>query len=146
MSRILKQLEGFNSSLTIGEVMAKIKQEEEIAEKLEKEIEDRIKSTYENSYFKYKEDFLGTDTTVCIHLSTFVRKERTVDWEFFYCFNGEKINFSTVILSKNKFIPNRAGQGYSEYQLKAMTRITEAEYLAYVKEYDDIVNRINSIQ
>lgn len=146
MSRLLEKLKEYDDSVTIGQLITKLKEEQELAEQEDLELEDFVKSKFENTYSKVVDgDSLYGKELNIIELKSFVRKERTTDWDFIYYFEGSRMSLSDRSLYHNNFDPNRCGNSFSLTELKEMTKISEIEYLEYKKEFEIIKNRLKKL-
>lgn len=111
---ILNELKKYDASITVAELIQKIKSDRLEQEKIEELELTEIKEEFENTYLKEVDEYGLFGRTVNIyHLKNFVRKERTEDWSFSYYFKGKRIQFEKYGVLKNDFETNRVGDGFS---------------------------------
>lgn len=145
MSRILKKLREYDNNLTVGELIQKLEQEEQISAEKELKEEENIKAKFENRYFKnLDESLLGTELIITEFLNLVI-KERNTDWEFIYYFNGSKLSFSERDTYRRVFNPDRSGDSISAKDLEEMIEITEEQYNQYLEKYNRISNELKEI-
>lgn len=146
MSRLLEKLREYDDSVTVGQLITKLKEDQELAEQEDLELENYVKSKFENTYLKFIDDdsIYGKELNV-IELKNFVRKERTTDWEFTYYFEGNRISVSDRSLYYIDFNPIRCGNSFSFKDLTNMSKITKEEYLKYKWEFEDIKKRLTNL-
>lgn len=146
MSRILKELEKYEETVTVGQLIEKIKKEQELEKQVEVDEEIQVLFEFENTYLKVlEEDCLFGKELNIIELKNFIRKERTEDWEFVYYFEGSKMSVSNKSLFHNSFNPERCSNSFSLEDLEGMTKITEEEYLKYKWEFENIKKQLEKL-
>ena len=136
MNRVLKYIEEYDDSLTVGELKKAIEKEDTLTQQKEDAEINSIKVEFENTYLKGIDDsrFYGRQLEI-YELKTFVRAERTTDWDFVYSFEGDKISFSAKDINYVKFNTNNVFNLLSAEKLKGMTKISSEEYEEYRSEY-----------
>lgn len=146
MSRILKKLKEYDNSVTVGELIQKLEQEEQISAEKELKEEENIKAKFENKYYKYldEQSIFGVELEI-YKFESLVRKERNTDWEFIYFFNGSKISFSERDVFMRDFNPDRSGNNFSAKDLEEMIEITEEQYNQYLEKYNRISDELKEI-
>ena len=74
--RLLEKLREYDDSVTVGQLITKLKGEQELAEQEELELENYVKSEFESTYLKFiDEDSIYGRELIVIELKNFVRKE-----------------------------------------------------------------------
>ena len=136
MNRVLKYIEEYDDSLTVGELKKAIEKEDTLTQQKEDAEINSIKVEFENTYLKGIGDsrFYGRRLEI-YELKTFVRAERTTDWDFVYSFEGDKISFSAKDINYIKFEGNKTYDMLSAEKLRGMTKISAGEYEKYRNEY-----------
>ena len=144
--RLLEKLREYDDSVTVGQLITKLKGEQELAEQEELELENYVKSEFESTYLKFidEDSIYGRELNV-IELKNFVRKERTEDWDFIYYFEGNKIKLSDRALYHREFNTKRCGDSFSLKDLINMSKITKEEYLKYKWEFEDIKKQLTNL-
>ena len=143
MSGKLDFLAKYDENLTIAQLkQAVIEEDKKSAEKEQQEIQG-IKDDFQGSYFKYLDEqpLFGDVELVIFKFDTLKSFERSVDWDFIYYFNGNKISFSDrELYSIDVFhLP------FSAKKLKKMTKITKEEYQKYLWNYNRITKELKNI-
>jgi hypothetical protein len=146
MSRVLKQLREYDNSVTVGELIQKLEQEEQLSVEKELKEEENIKAKFENKYFKHLDEqyLFGVELQV-YKFKNLVRKETNTGWVFIYYFNGSELSFSEREAFMRDFDPDRSGNSFSAEDLKEMVEITEEDYNQYLEKYKLISNELKEI-
>ena len=146
MNRILNLIAKYDESLTIAQLKKAIESDKRIAD--QKEIDDlnQIKEEFANTYLKVidEESMFGKTLNV-YHIQKIVRTERCTDWSLYYHVKGTKISFSERDAYCRTLNPKKDNFGFSEQELKEMTKITEQEYDEYMHQYCRIKTMLTEI-
>lgn len=146
MSRFLEKLKEYPSDLTLSELIVKL--EEVNKEELDKEekLFESIKLKYKNSYLKrFNDKSIFGKTLEVFNIIEITDKSRTTDWKFVYFVKGTRISFCKRDLYINDLKGNRVDETFTQKQLSEMTKISEIEYMEYLKEFNNITNRLKSL-
>ena len=143
MSRKLDFLAKYDENLTIAQLkQAVMEEDKKSAEKEQEEIQE-VKDDFQGSYFKYLDEqpLFGDVELVIFKFDTLKSFERSVDWDFIYYFNGNKISFSDrELYSIDVFhLP------FSAEKLRKMTEITKEEYQEYLNKYNNLTKELKTI-
>jgi hypothetical protein len=146
MSRILEYLEKYDENLTV----AKLKEAIQVAKAIEdqKEIDNlnQLKEEFANTYLKIiDEEHMFGKTLNVYHIEKITRTERTTDWSLYYHVKGSKISFSERDTYCRTLNPKKDSFGFSEEELKEMTKITQQEYDEYMHQYSRIKTMLTEI-
>ena len=146
MSRILEIIAKYDQNLTIAQLREAIENDRRIAEQKEVDDFNQIKKEFANTYLKVidKEHMFGKTLNV-YHIEKITRTERSTDWSLYYHVKGTKISFSERDAYCRTLNPKKDNFGFSEEELKEMTKITEQEYEEYIHQYSRIKTMLTEI-
>ena len=143
MNRKLDFLSKYDENLTIAQLkQAVIEEDRKSAEKEQQEIQE-VKDGFQKRYFKYLDEdsiFGGRELNI-FEFKTLKSFEKSVDWEFIYYFNGNKISFS----DRELYLINASHLPFTAEKLKKMTEITKEEYNQYLWNYNRITTELKNI-
>lgn len=146
MSRILDYIAKYDENLTIAQFKKAIEADKRIAD--QKEIDDlnQIKQEFANTYLKIidSESMFGKTLNI-YHIEKIVRTERCSDWSLYYYVKGNKLSFSERDTYCRTLNPKKDRFGFSEEELRDMTKITEQEYDEYMHQYSRIKTMLTEI-
>ena len=143
MSRKLDFLAKYDENLTIAQLkQAVIEEDKKSAEKEQQEIQE-VKDDFQGSYFKYLDEqpLFGDVELVIFKFDTLKSFERSVDWDFIYYFNGNKISFS----NRELYSIDASHLPFTAEKLKKMAKITKEEYQKYLWDYNRITTELKNI-
>lgn len=146
MNRILNLIAKYDESLTIAQLKKAIESDKRIAD--QKEIDDlnQIKEEFANTYLKViDEESMFGKTLNIYHIKEITRTERCSDWSLFYYVKGTKISFSERDVYCRTLKPKKDRYGFSEEELREMTKITKEEYNEYTNQYSAIKTMLTNI-
>ena len=136
-------LSKYDENLTIAQLkQAVIEEDRKSAEKEQQEIQE-VKDGFQKRYFKYLDEdsiFGGRELNI-FEFKTLKSFEKSVDWEFIYYFNGNKISFS----DRELYLINASHLPFTAEKLKKMTEITKEEYNQYLWNYNRITTELKNI-
>ena len=143
MRDIIKYLEKYDSNLTVLEVIETIKNKEAVKIRESKDLEDDVISRFEGKYFKLVgvEGMWSNVETTVFSLTKFLNKERTVDWDYLFNFNLDRIVFS----ERETYKICNVIKGLSLEELEDMTLISEVEYLQYNWKHENIKKQLEEL-
>ena len=143
MNRKLDFLAKYDENLTIAQLkQAVIEEDKKSAEKEQEEIQG-VKDDFQGSYFKYLDEdsiFGGRELNI-FEFKTFKSFEKSMDWEFIYYFNGNKISFS----DRELYLIDASHLPFTAEKLRKMTEITKEKYNQYLWNYTMITTELKSI-
>lgn len=143
MSRKLDFLTKYDENLTIAQLkQAVIEEEKKLAEKEQQEIQE-VKDTFQKKYFRYLDEdsiFEGRELNI-FEFKTLKSFEKSVDWEFIYHFNGNKISFS----DRELYLIDASHFPFTAEKLRKMTKITKEDYEEYLDKYNKITTELKNI-
>ena len=144
--RILEQLSKYDENLTLFKVKALILEEQQKEKQKEKNEFQEIKDKFNNTYLKIiNNDRLFGKTVEIYQIEEIIRRERTTDWSFVYYFKGNKISFSKQDINFIKIKGNKTHWSFSKEELEQAEIITEYQYNLYLKQYQEIENKLYNI-
>ena len=136
-------LSKYDENLTIAQLkQAVIEEDRKSAEKEQQEIQE-VKDGFQKRYFKYLDEdsiFGGRELNI-FEFKTLKSFEKSVDWEFIYYFNGNKISFS----DRELYLINASHLPFTAEKLRKMTEITKEEYNQYLWNYNRITTELKNI-
>lgn len=142
MNRIIKALKEFDGTLTINEVITKIKIKEEKLIKQEELEFKQLKEKYNGSFLKIiKKDSFGNETII-IKLDKLISRARTSDWDWYYKYNGLNIEFANQMISKYIVYGEASGNSLTQVNLFNAEIISKEEYEKYFNAFDSINEQI----
>lgn len=143
MNRKLDFLSKYDENLTIAQLkQVVIEEEKKLAEKEQQEIQE-VKDRFQKRYFRYLDEdsiFGGTELNI-FKFKTLKSFEKSVDWEFIYYFNGNKISFS----DRELYLIDASHLPFTAEKLRKMTEITKEEYNQYLWNYNKIITELKNI-
>jgi hypothetical protein len=146
MSRILEYLEKYDENLTIAKLKEAIQVAKAVEDQKEKDDLNQLKQEFANTYLKIvDEEHMFGKTLNVYHIEKITRTERTTDWSLYYHVKGTKISFSEGDAYCRTLNPKKDSFGFSEEELKEMTKITEQEYDEYMHQYSRIKTMLTEI-
>lgn len=143
MNRKLDFLAKYNEDMTIAQLkQAVIEEERKSAEKEQEEVQE-IKDTFQKRYFKYldKDSIFGGIELNIFEFKILKSFEKSMDWEFIYYFNGNKISFS----DRELYLIDASHLPFTAKKLRKMTEITKEEYNQYLWNYNKITTELKNI-
>lgn len=146
MSRLLKLLEEFDDNVTVGQIIKKIKGDQESNNKEEESTFRRIKKEYGGSYLKVFDDcpLYGRNLDIYF-IEEITSKERTTDWDLVYMIKGKRLNFSKRNIIEKNMSGTNVNDTFSESDLEEMTKISKEEFEEYVSKYTEIKDKLAKI-
>jgi hypothetical protein len=146
MSRILEYLEKYDENLTIAKLKEAIQVAKAVEDQKQKDDLNQLKQEFANTYLKIvDEEHMFGKTLNVYHIEKITRTERTTDWSLYYHVKGTKISFSERDAYCRTLNPKKDNFGFSEEELKEMTKITEQEYEEYMHQYSRIKTMLTEI-
>ena len=146
MSRILDYIAKYDENLTIAQFKKAIESEKRIADQKEVDDLNQLKEEFANTYLKIiDEEHLFGKTLNVYHIEKIARTERCTDWSLYYHVKGNKISFSERDTYCRTLNPKKDTFGFSEQELKEMTKITEQEYDEYMHQCSRIKTMLTEI-
>ena len=143
MNRKLDFLSKYDENLTIAQLkQAVVEEERKSAEKEQQEIQE-VKDGFQKRYFKYLDEdsiFGGRELNI-FKFKTLKSFEKSMDWEFIYYFNGNKISFS----DRELYLIDASHLPFTAEKLRKMTEITKEKYNQYLWNYTMITTELKSI-
>jgi hypothetical protein len=146
MNRILNLIAKYDENLTIAQFKKAIEADKRIAD--QKEIDDlnQLKEEFANTYLKIiDEEHMFGKTLNVYHIEKITRTERSTDWSLYYHVKGTKVSFSERDTYCRALNSKKDSFGFSEEELREMTKITEQEYDEYVHQYATIKTMLTEI-
>lgn len=144
--RILEHLKKYESSLTVAQLIEKI-EADMLAEKTNEEAKFKeIKQKFKNVYLKeIDNDTIFGKTLKIYHVERIASKERNTDWEFIYNIRGSELCFAKRDLYIVEYNGKGRDESFTEKELNEMEIISEEEYLTYLKQYNEITDKLLTI-
>lgn len=143
MNRKLDFLSKYDENLTIAQLkQAVVEEERKSAEKEQQEIQE-VKDGFQKRYFKYLDEdsiFGGRELNI-FKFKTLKSFEKSMDWEFIYYFNGNKISFS----DRELYLIDASHLPFTAEKLRKMTEITKEEYNQYLWNCNRITTELKNI-
>lgn len=103
---------------------------------------------YTNVYLKCVDDdsVFGTKELTVMYIKSVKPESYTDTWDRTYAFEGDIYNFNnTMGVNHREFKPGHVNSSYTASKLKDYTVISEAEYLDYVAQYNQIYNALQNV-
>lgn len=146
MNRILEYLEKYDENLTIAKLKEAIQVAKAVEDQKEKDDLNQIKQEFANTYLKIvDEEHMFGKTLNVYHIEKITRTERSTDWSLYYHVKGTKVSFSERDTYCRTLNPKKDSFGFSEEELKEMTKITKQEYDEYMHQYSTIKTMLTNI-
>ena len=146
MSRILEIIAKYDENLTIAQFKKAIEADKRIADQKEVDDLNQLKEEFANTYLKViDEESMFGKTLNIYHIKEITRTERCSDWSLFYYVKGTKISFSERDAYCRTLKPKKDRYGFSEEELREMTKITKEEYNEYTNQYSAIKTMLTNI-
>ena len=143
MNRKLDFLAKYDENLTIAQLkQAVVEEERKSAEKEQQEIQE-VKGDFQKRYFRYLDEdsiFGGRELNI-FKFKTLKSFEKSMDWEFIYYFNGNKISFS----DRELYLIDASHLPFTAEKLRKMTEITKEEYNQYLWNCNRITTELKNI-
>lgn len=146
MSRILKELREYDDSVTVGQLISKLEQEEISAKQIETEKINKVKEDFKDIYLKriYDCDLFGEILQV-FHIEEIVDTGKDTSYETFYYFKGSKISFEYNGINFQEIDGDDVYHSFSEEDLRQMTPLTKEEYEYYKSKFESIREQLKNI-
>ena len=139
--RILEQLSKYNENLTLFQVKTIILEEKQNEKQKEEKEFQEIKNKFNNTYVKIiNNDRIFGKTIEIYQIEEITGRERTTDWIFIYSFKGNLISFSKKYINYNEDF-----WSFSKEELEEAEIISESQYNLYLKQYQEIENKLQNI-
>ena len=119
-----------------------VEEERKSAEKEQQEIQE-VKDSFQKRYFKFLDEdsiFGGRELNI-FEFKTLKSFEKSMDWEFIYYFNGNKISFS----DRELYLIDASHLPFTAEKLRKMTEITKEEYNQYLWNCNRITTELKNI-
>jgi hypothetical protein len=139
--RILEQLNKYYENLTLFQVKTIILEEKQNEKQKEEKEFQEIKNKFNNTYIKkINNDRIFGKTIEIYQIEEITGRERTTDWIFIYSFKGNLISFSKKYINYNEDF-----WSFSKEELEEAEIISESQYNLYLKQYQEIENKLQNI-
>lgn len=146
MSIILKKLKEYDNSVTVGQLICKLEQEEISAKQKETEEIEKVKKDFKDVYLKriFDCDLFG-DTLQIFHIEEITNTSKTTQYKTIYYFKGSRLSFDKTGTNKIEIFGNDSYHTFSFEDLNDMVVIGKKEYVDYIQHHEQITESLNSL-